>query len=42
MKGSYLFKIKGSDGNVQEWLLDLKSGEGSLKKGAGLNRLSDR
>ena len=35
VKGSYLFKIKGSDGNVQEWLLDLKSGEGSLKKGTG-------
>ena len=35
IKGSYVFKITGSDGTVQEWLVDLKSGSGSIKKGSG-------
>jgi sterol carrier protein 2 len=36
IKGSYLFKITGSDGAVQEWLVDLKQGNGSVTKGKGL------
>lgn len=35
IKGSFLFKIKGSDGKVQEWLVDLKSPPGSVTKGTG-------
>ena len=35
IKGSFLFKIKGSDGKVQEWLVDLKSAPGSVTKGSG-------
>lgn len=35
VKGSFLFKVKGPDGKVHEWLIDLKSGNGSLKKGEG-------
>ena len=37
VKGSFVFKIKGSDGKVYEWLIDLKSGNGSIKKGSGKN-----
>jgi hypothetical protein len=36
IKGSYLFKIKGSDGKVYEWLVDLKSPPGSVTKGTGI------
>ncbi|CAI8052433.1 Non-specific lipid-transfer protein [Geodia barretti] len=36
IKGSFLFKIKGSDGKVYEWLVDLKSPPGSVTKGTGL------
>lgn len=36
IKGSFLFKIKGSDGKVQEWLVDLKSAPGSVTKGSGM------
>ena len=35
IKGSFLFKIKGSDGKVEEWLVDLKSVPGSVTKGTG-------
>ena len=35
IKGSYLFKISGSDGSVVEWLVDLKSGSGSVTKSPG-------
>ena len=35
IKGSFLFKIKGSDGKVEEWLVDLKSAPGSVTKGTG-------
>lgn len=35
VKGSFLFKIKGSDGTVHEWLVDLKSGSGSVSKAEG-------
>lgn len=37
IKGSFLFKIKGSDGKVQEWLVDLKSAPGSVTKGSGMH-----
>ena len=36
VKGSFLFKVKGSDGSIHEWLIDLKSGNGSMKKGPGI------
>ncbi|XP_019851926.1 PREDICTED: non-specific lipid-transfer protein-like [Amphimedon queenslandica] len=36
IKGSFLFKITGGDGKVHEWLVDLKSGSGSVTKGTGL------
>ena len=36
IKGSFLFKIKGSDGKVCEWLVDLKSHPGSVTKGTGI------
>ena len=35
VRGSYLFKIKASDGKVHEWLVDLTSGTGSVTKGTG-------
>ena len=35
IKGSFLFKIKGSDGKVHEWLVDLKSPPGTITKGTG-------
>lgn len=35
IKGIYLFKIKGSDGKVTEWMVDLKNGSGEVKKGPG-------
>lgn len=35
VKGSFLFKITGSDGTVGEWLVDLKTGNGSVTKGQG-------
>ena len=37
IKGSFLFKIKGSDGKVYEWLVDLKSPPGSVTKGTGIS-----
>ena len=40
IKGSFLFKIRGSDGKVQEWLVDLKSAPGSVTKGTGMLVLS--
>ena len=36
VRGSYLFKIKTSDGKIHEWLVDLSSGSGSVKKGTGM------
>lgn len=36
IKGSFLFKIKSSDGKIQEWLVDLKSPPGSVTKGTGI------
>ncbi len=35
VKGIYLFKIKGSDGAVTEWKIDLKNGTGAVTKGPG-------
>ncbi len=35
VKGIYLFKIKGADGTVTEWMVDLKNGNGEVKKGPG-------
>lgn len=35
VKGSFLFKIKGDAGNTEEWLVDLKSGKGSVTKSPG-------
>ena len=35
VKGSYLFQVTASDGKKHEWLVDLKSGNGSVKKGTG-------
>ena len=35
VRGSYLFKITGSDGTVVEWLVDLKNGNGSVTKSPG-------
>ena len=35
IKGSFLFKITGSDGQVQEWLVNLKTLPGSVTKGKG-------
>ena len=35
VKGSFLFKITGSDGTVHTWLVDLKKGNGSIEKGSG-------
>ena len=35
IKGSFLFKITADDGTVHEWLIDLKSGNGSVTKGSG-------
>lgn len=36
IKGSFLFKIKSSDGKIHEWLVDLKSPPGSVTKGTGI------
>lgn len=36
VKGSFLFKITGDDGTVHEWLVDLKTGNGSVTKGNGM------
>ena len=36
IKGSYLFKITTADRTVHEWLVDLKSPPGSVKKGKGI------
>lgn len=36
IKGSFLFKITGSDGKVHEWLVDLKSPPGTVTRGTGL------
>lgn len=35
IKGSFLFKITGSDGKVVEWLVDLKNGNGTVTKSPG-------
>ena len=35
VRGSYLFKVTGSDGTVVEWLVDLKNGNGSVTKSPG-------
>lgn len=35
VKGTFYFKITGSDGTVQEWLVDLKNGNGSVTKNPG-------
>ena len=35
VRGSYLFKITGSNGNVVDWLVDLKNGNGSVTKSPG-------
>ena len=35
VNASYLFKVKGTDGAVTEWLVDLKNGSGVCKKGGG-------
>ena len=35
IRGSYLFKVSGDDGTVVEWLVDLKSGSGSVTKSPG-------
>ena len=35
VRGSYLFKVTGSDGTVVEWLVDLKNGSGSVTKSPG-------
>lgn len=35
IKGTYLFKIKGGDGTTKEWLVNLKTGTGSVTKGPG-------
>ena len=36
VRGSYLFKVNGNDGTVEQWLVDLKSGSGSVTKSPGL------
>ena len=36
IKGSFLFKITGSDGKVVEWLVDLKNGNGTVTKSPGM------
>ena len=35
VKGSFLFIIKSDDGKEHKWLVDLKTGSGTLKRGAG-------
>lgn len=35
VKGSYLFKVTGEDGKTGEWLVDLKTGNGSVTKNPG-------
>lgn len=37
VKGTFYFKITGSDGTVQEWLVDLKNGNGSVTKNPGMH-----
>lgn len=36
IKGSYLFKVTGDNGKTVEWLIDLKSGNGSVTKNPGV------
>ena len=36
VKGTYLFKITGDNGNTVEWLVDLKNGNGSVTKNPGV------
>ena len=35
VKGTYLFKVTGDDGKIVEWLVDLKTGNGSVTKNPG-------
>ena len=35
IKGSFLFKVTGDSGKTEEWLVDLKSGSGSVTKNPG-------
>ncbi len=35
VKGSFLFKVTGDNGKVVEWLIDLKTGKGSITKSPG-------
>ena len=35
VKGSFLFKVTGEKGDTVEWLIDLKSGNGSVTKSPG-------
>ena len=35
VRGSFLFKVKGDNGKTEEWLIDLKSGKGSVTKSPG-------
>ncbi len=35
VKGSFLFKVKGDSGETVEWLIDLKSGSGSITRNPG-------
>ena len=38
VKGSFLFIIKSDDGKEHKWLVDLKTGSGTLKRGAGATK----
>ena len=31
MKGVFCFKVKGADGNVVNWIVDVKNGNGAVK-----------
>jgi len=35
VKGSFLFKVKTGGGETVEWLIDLKTGKGSVTKNPG-------
>ena len=35
VKGSFLFIIKSDDGKEHKWLVDLKTGSGTLTRGTG-------
>lgn len=37
IKGSFLFKVTGVNGKTVEWLVDLKSGSGSVTKNPGID-----